>query len=146
MRTKTVYAPVRPAARPTAAKERPWLVSCWLSLLLLGDLSAVIVILFGTQWLQSLAAGLQAAPAWTFAFAWFLALGHAVCVVALFSWRRWGFYGLCVAGLVSGIPAAVALGLPAGIVKVGGQAVLIGILFALMKMGGDRSVWAQLEP
>ena len=68
-------------------------------------------------------------------------LFNVACAVALFRWRKWGFYGLCVSA-VAVFVLNFALGL-------GAQA-LLGLLaplllYATLVIGGDRQAWPHLK-
>lgn len=70
-----------------------------------------------------------------------LSAAGAVCVWALFRWRRWGFYGyLLVAGGVFAVNVAAGVGpAPAALGFVGSV-----ILFVALQIGGRKRAWPQM--
>jgi len=81
-------------------------------------------------------------PGWAVPMLTLLALFNLVCTVGLFKLKKWGFYGGCVScGLIfvvnlsSGIPMAVAVSGPVGII----------LLYGVLQIGGDKSGWTQLD-
>jgi NADH-quinone oxidoreductase subunit J len=129
-----------------AQKQRSTAATVWMLLLLAGDLIALLAVLMNVDWLRSLIADLADAPTWLFAAACLLAVVHAVGIVALFSWQRWGFYCLCATALLSGLAVGFGLGIGFGVAKLLGQVTLIAVLYVLLQHGGDQSAWRQLEP
>jgi hypothetical protein len=71
-----------------------------------------------------------------------LAVLNIVFVAALFLWKRWAFYGFVVTNL-----AVFVLNLNAGLGFVNALSGLVGIpiLFGVLRLGGEKSGWSQLE-
>jgi hypothetical protein len=129
-----------------SGKRRALFVTTWLALLLLSYLMVVTAILFNVSWLYLPTLNLTGSPSWLLLLALVVAFAQAVAVLALFSWQRWGFVGLCVTAALSLVPISIALGLVGLFCKLLEQALLIGVLYWLLKRGHEDSAWAQLEP
>jgi hypothetical protein len=71
-----------------------------------------------------------------------LAVANVNCAVALFCWKKWGFWGICVTSVLA-IPLSrvVDAGQP---LKLSG---LVGIflLYGVLHMGTKNQGWSQLE-
>lgn len=118
-----------------------------------GGLTAVLVMLtlggLGTAvtYLALLGASLHAPLAVSQGWA-FWALGLAIlfkllCVVALFAWRRWAFWGFCASAAL-----LVALNIFLGLSAVGSfvdGALGIGLLYTALQLGDRNKGWPQLE-
>ena len=60
------------------------------------------------------------------------------CVLALFQWRRWGFYGIAViTTLVFGLNLTIGVGAARSLSGLLG----IALLYWVLKMGGQNSAW-----
>ena len=69
-------------------------------------------------------------------------LGSIVCIVALFRWQRWGFYGIAIITVLVGV-LNLSLGINPGRVLPG--LLGIGILYWVLNMGGSRSAWRTMK-
>lgn len=70
---------------------------------------------------------------------------HAIGMIALLGWQRWGYAALVLATAVSLIPLSQYLPvvpMSLGIVK---QLIGLAIIVGLTRWGGGRSIWAQSE-
>jgi len=81
-------------------------------------------------------------PAWVFAL---MALGSAfglVCAIALFRWKKWGFWGCCASNLLVFIlNLSSGIGIGKSIYGLAG----LGILYILLQTGKENRAWPQLE-
>lgn len=82
------------------------------------------------------------APGWALPV---LAIGgifNIVCLIALFQWKKWGFYGAVAFGiLVFVVNLVVGLDVVQALMGLFGIVVLYGVL----QIGGDKKGWTQLE-
>ena len=67
---------------------------------------------------------------------------NVVFAIAIFQWKKWGFFGVIVNTIVAfGINMYAGVGI--------GQSVLglvgVGVLFGVLQIGGDQNGWSQLE-
>jgi hypothetical protein len=81
-------------------------------------------------------------PAWATPTLAIACIANVVFAVALFQWKKWGFYGFA-ATTVLALFINLKIGLQAGRVLFG----LIGIviLYAVLQIGGAKKGWTQLE-
>ena len=69
-------------------------------------------------------------------------LGSIACLIGLFQWRRWGFYGIVVITiLVCLVNFSLGIGLGRALPGLLG----IGILYWVLNMGGSRSAWRNMK-
>jgi hypothetical protein len=67
---------------------------------------------------------------------------NVVFAIALFQWKRWGFYGFVATSLLAlVINLAAGLGVVRSLIGLLGVAILYGVL----QIGGARKGWTQLE-
>jgi hypothetical protein len=67
---------------------------------------------------------------------------NIVFALALFGWKKWGFYGFCASAAV-----IFAINLSIGINPIAAFAGLIGplVLFGVLQIGGDAKGWNYLQ-
>jgi hypothetical protein len=80
-------------------------------------------------------------PGWSVFLSVIGAFLITICTVALFRWRKWGFYGVCAVAaviftvnLLSGVGPLLLLG-PVGVV----------VLYAVLNLGGGKKAWPRLR-
>ena len=67
---------------------------------------------------------------------------NVVFVIAMFNWKRWGFWGFCISAIV-----AFSINIYAGVGVAAALAGLVGVvvLFAVLRIGKEKAGWDQLE-
>jgi hypothetical protein len=67
---------------------------------------------------------------------------NIIFAIALFAWKRWGFYGMVLDAVIAfGLNLYVGASPIALIVGLAG----VGLLFGVLQIGGNNSGWSQLE-
>ena len=82
------------------------------------------------------------APSWTFPVLIFLSLFDIVCVIAIFMWKRWGFWGFCFSGIVA---FCINLVLGLGIAQALFGLIGVGIVYGILQIGKENKAWSQLD-
>lgn len=120
-------------------KERHGCLTAWLVLVILANGFTALATPLSVASIQE---ALPDFPAWIVWPIAGLALLNILFAVALFNWKRWGFYGFVATSL-----AACALNLYAGLGIFDSVRGLIGIavLYGVLQIGGKKSGWAQLD-
>lgn len=115
------------------------LLTVWLTWLLVANVVAAAAAPFVLPSLRR--PSIPDFPDWAgWAFGGLSAAG-AGCVLALFRWRRWGFYGyLLVAAGVFAVNVVAGVGPATAAVGFVGS----GVLFLALQVGGPRRAWPQL--
>ncbi len=79
-------------------------------------------------------------PTWFIPFSLILIIYSAACSIAIYQWKKWGFWGVCIGTIVSLI---VELLIGRGINY--GSIMGVFILFIILNLGGEKKAWSQLE-
>jgi hypothetical protein len=86
------------------------------------------------------------APGWTLWADCIATVLSTVSLMAIFVWRKWGFYGVIASALLA---MGSYLGSMPTLIQAASMLVLylvgIGILFGVLQIGRDKKGWAQLE-
>jgi len=134
-----------PTTPPRVPKQRH---GCLLALLIViivinsvSIMGAAILTILGTGFL-----GLDITiPLWNFILAIVMGVLAIICTVALFMWKKWGFWGL-IAIVVINLAANVATGDVLLIVSsIFSAAIDVGLLYGTLQIGGRDKGWPQLE-
>lgn len=122
-------------------KYRHGCLTTWLVLVIIANaltvLSYVIFILP-----RAVHSARPDSPAWALFVMTILGIANLVFAVALFRWKRWGFFGLLVTTTL-----ALIINLRIGIKPAVFVAGLCGIviLYTVLQIGGKKKGWDQLE-
>lgn len=81
-------------------------------------------------------------PSWALVVMWFFAVFNLVCAIALFKWKKWGFWGFIFSNIVA-VFFYLAIGV--GIWQSLRGLIGIAILYGVLQIGGDKKGWIQLE-
>jgi hypothetical protein len=120
-------------------KQRHFLLTAWLVFMIIANgVTAVITPLL----VDSIQQALPAFPAW---MVWTITLAAVLNIafaIALFNWKKWGFFGFLVTGVATFAQNIyVGVGIPRTLFGLMGVAILYGVL----QIGGPKSGWSQLE-
>jgi hypothetical protein len=120
------------------SQQRHVIVSIWLLLMLIGSFGGMVLNLGSAQ---EICRALPLMPVWgPFVLAG-LGFVNFVCVLAMFNWQKWGFYGICVTSVLT-LMINWTAGLGAG--AIGGLFGVV-ILFVILQIGSPRSAWSELR-
>jgi len=120
-------------------KQRHGCLTTFLVLGIIANALASLGNLFGGAMIRQ---SFPDVPAWALPV---LAVGgifNIVCIIALFQWKKWGFYG-AVASYIVAFFVNLVVGL--NIVQALLGLVGIALLYGVLQIGGDKKGWAQLE-
>jgi hypothetical protein len=121
-------------------KRRHGFLTTWLVLMIVGNFATVLVYIyqvgsgaFGNLPPLAVMASLLIIP-----FSFF----NVLCVVALFRWKKWGFWGACISSVVAlFVNLSVGLGIGSALFGIVGVLLLYGVLHT----GKESKGWPQLE-
>ena len=120
-------------------KQRHGCLTAFLVVAIIGNAVAVLLYIFATGTvLQSF----PGASPWTLVVLAVVGILNIVCLIALFKWKKWGFYAALVFSFVT---FAVNLVLGVGIIRAILGFIGIAILYGVLQIGGPRKGWTQLE-
>ena len=81
-------------------------------------------------------------PGWVFPFMIAAGVSNVLCAVALFRWKKWGFWGFVATTVL-----ALAMNLYLGLKPTASSSGLLGvaILYGVLHVGRERRGWDQLD-
>ncbi|MHC4500267.1 MAG: hypothetical protein ACYS21_14270 [Planctomycetota bacterium] len=119
-------------------KKRHVLTTIWLSIILIGNGLATPFYLMGHPEIKK---SLPQAPDLFWPIYGSLGIVVVICCIALFMWKKWGFWGICMTSALATVSQLLyGFGYKSFI---GPSAVLL--LFGLLKLGKENSAWKHLE-
>ncbi|KAB0664032.1 hypothetical protein F6V25_14590 [Oryzomonas japonica] len=127
----------------TMTKKRHWLLSIYIVLSIV--MLSIGFILFGHILGDPrfmLMKKFPDVPKWVYYAIRFNFLFHIMSLVALFHWKKWGFYGAATACIISVI---LNITLSGKVTENLSGLLSIVILFCVLQIGGERKGWTQLE-
>ena len=120
-------------------KSRHGCLTAWLVLMIVANSgSGLFYLLRGHTVRQSL----PSAPGWAIPVLIIFSFFNLVCAIALFQWKKWGFWGFCFSSVVAlGINLSAGLGIGMSLAGLIGIAFLYGVL----QIGKENKGWPQLQ-
>ena len=122
------------------AKKRHGCLTAWLVLMVIADVFAAIAGFAMSAFAPAAVA--KTGPPWAMPAMGVLCLLQLVCVIGLFMWKKWGFYGLVVLGVASAVINSIEGRWVSGVV---GAIVGLAILYLVLQIGKDDKGWPQLD-
>ena len=126
-------------AQLSQPKQRHGCLTAYLVFMIIANSATAIMYIAGREAIQKSLPGM---PDWAFPVLIALGVFNLTCAIALFRWKKWGFWGFtlsaCVVlfvNLAIGLSPAQALG---GLVGV-------AILYGVLQIGKTNKGWSQLE-
>jgi hypothetical protein len=118
-------------------KIRHWVVTTWLTVMLLGDLVLAIVYLVVFLHFHE-----PPPPPWAPLVATALLLVNVGFVIALLGWKKWAVYAFAINSIVAfGFILVLGLGIVLGILGL----LCVPILYPILQMGTPRTAWQEME-
>ncbi len=120
-------------------KQRHGCLTAWLVLMIVANsLTALMYLLKGDAIRQQI----PNAPGWLFFVLGLLCVVNLICAVALFQWKKWGFFGFVGTSAI-----AFVLNLAAGLSVIQALLGLVGlaILYGVLQIGKEKKAWPKLE-
>jgi hypothetical protein len=132
----------RPVTKPTSpsVKQRHGCVTTYLVLAIIANSATALLYLLGREAIKR--SSPQHIPDWAFPVLIAVCLFNLVCAVALFRWKKWGFWGLVASAAVAlCVNSAIGLGPLAAI----GGIIGVLLLYGVLQIGKENKGWSQLE-
>jgi hypothetical protein len=121
-------------------KQRHGCLTAWLILMLIANSATALLYLFTADAIRRNLP--HQPPSWLFPLLIVFALFNVVCAIALWQWKKWGFWGFLFSSIVA-LFANISAGLGAGTALLG--LLGIAILYAALQIGNENKGWPQLE-
>ena len=120
-------------------KQRHGCLTAVLVLMIIANSATALMYLLGSNAIQQAAPGI---PSWSLAVLGIFAAINLVCTVALFKWKKWGFWGFIFTSIAAlFVNLSIGLGIGQSLLGLGGLALLYGVLH----IGKENKGWPQLE-
>lgn len=119
-------------------KSRHGCLTAWLVLMIVMNSAVALFYLVAGDVVKQ---ALPSAPKWTLPVLIIAAAFNLVCAIALWRWKKWGFWGFVLSSIV-GLIVNLSIGIGAqSVVGLVGVAILYGVL----QIGQENKGWPQLE-
>ena len=120
-------------------KQRHGCLTAWLVVVVIANGCTLLLYMLAAD---PLGQDLPLVPRWVLPLLTVLCVVRITCTVAVFLWRRWGFFGFVAVVVVEfSINLVTVQDIVSAVLGLVGLATLYGVLH----IGGDRSGWRQLE-
>ena len=120
-------------------KERHGCLTAYLVLAIIANSATALLYLFGAEAIKRSTPNM---PDWAFPLLIVLVLFNLACAIALFRWKKWGFWGLVASAIVIlGVNLTIGLGVSSAIVGL----LRVLLLYGILHIGKDNKGWPQLE-
>jgi len=135
MTEPTQYTPNQPLAQ----KQRHGCFTAYLVFMIVANSASTLVYLVGSEAIRRNTPNM---PAWAFPVLIVLGIFNLVCAIALFRWKKWGFWGFVTSAVIA-FAVNLSIGIAPGFALVG----LLGvaILYGVLHIGDERKGWSQLD-
>jgi hypothetical protein len=134
-----------PPSPPAKTPKRHGCLLVWLLLMLLVEATSVLgeISLKAISGHVDLSSITKIAPESSL-YTWgivVLASADIICVIFLFQWKKWAFYGSALVGVGVMVLTLIANGSLSGVMAL----VLPGVLYGVLQIGGENSGWRRLQ-
>ena len=130
-------------------KIRHGCLTAWLVLKIIGNLVTVymyLCLIYARVFIHVFGPGampeMSPMPTWAFPVLIVVSLFNLVCTIALFRWKKWGFWGICATSVVA-LVVNLSVGLGTGKPFIGLLGVLL--LYGVLHIGKENKGWPQLD-
>ena len=107
--------------------------------MVIANTLTALVYLFNSE---AISAALPSATPAAFLVLALVGISNVVFAIALFRWKKWGFYGFAATALiVLGVNLAIGISVVQALFGFAG----VGILYWTLQMGEDNKAWPHLE-
>jgi hypothetical protein len=121
------------------AAQRHGCLTAWLIFMIIANAATAVLTPLSVGGMKQ--AGLNISPL-MIGLIVICAIVNIACAIALFRWKKWGFYG-SVATAVIALIINIAAGL--GVAQSLAGLIGIGILYWVLNMGGEKKAWPRLK-
>ena len=120
-------------------KQRHGCLTAWLILVIIVNTLGSLVYFFDSS---VVASTLPSSKTWAIPVIAALGVANVAFAIALFQWKRWGFYGLVLSTLI-GFVVNITIG--TSVVEALVNLVGLAILYGVLQIGDTNKGWPQLE-
>jgi hypothetical protein len=120
-------------------KQRHGCLTAWLVLMIVANAAAALLYLLAGAAIRQKVPNI---PDWALPTLIVVGVVNVVCAVALFRWKKWGFYGFLATSVIA---FAINLVLGLGIIRAVFGFVGVAILYGVLQIGKENKGWPQLD-
>ena len=125
--------------QPPPLKQRHGCLAVYLVFMIIANSATALIYLVGSEGIRQ---NIPNMPDWAFPVLIIGSIFNLVCAIALFRWKKWGFWGfVCSAAIVFFVNLSIGIN-PVGAV---GGLLGVAILYGVLHIGKERKGWTQLE-
>jgi len=107
--------------------------------MIVANSASALIYLLGSETIRR---NVPTMPPWAFPVLILMGIFNLVCAIALFRWKKWGFWGFVASALVTFfLNLTIGLGLGSAFFGLLGVAILYGVLH----IGKEEKGWSQLD-
>ena len=81
-------------------------------------------------------------PAWALIVLGVVAVFNLVCAIALFNWKKWGFWGFIISSIVT---LVINLNIGLGVAQSLSGLIGVAVLYGVLQIGKENKGWPQLD-
>ena len=120
-------------------KQRHGCLTASLILMIIVNSLTAPIYLLGSKAIRQ---HLPTIPDWMFTVLVLMSTANLVCAIALFKWKKWGFFGFAGTSII-----CFVMNLVAGFNMIQALLGLLGpvILYGVLQIGKEKKAWPQLE-
>ncbi|MBI5556497.1 MAG: hypothetical protein HY885_02560 [Deltaproteobacteria bacterium] len=120
-------------------KKRHGCLTVYLAVIVIANLATLLIYGLSSETVKELMPNL---PGWVNIASMVFSLTNLICAIALFKWRKWGFWGLLIPTIImTGVNFSIGIDTGTAIFGLVGVAILYGVLH----LGKDNNGWKQLD-
>ena len=120
-------------------KNRHGCLTAWLILMIVMNSATALMYLFGGEAIRKAVPNM---PAWMLPVFIAATLFNLACAIALFHWKKWGFWGFCVSSVIAlVVNLSIGSGIGSALTGLLGMVLLYGVLH----IGKENKGWTQLD-
>ncbi len=80
------------------AKKRHGCLTAWLVFMIVANSAVALIYILGSEGIRQTLPNIRG---WSFSVVIVMSLFNLVCVIALFQWKKWGFWGACASTIMT---------------------------------------------
>jgi hypothetical protein len=120
-------------------KNRHGCLTAFLIFIIIMNSLTALIYLIGSSFIKQT---MPNVPSWAIIVMGIMCILNLVCFIALFMWKKWGFWGSCITAIIAFIlNLSMGIGIGQSLLGLIGLAILYGVLH----IGKENKGWTQLE-
>ena len=126
-------------SQPSQPKQRHGCLTAYLVFIIIANSASAFMYIVGREAIRQ---NLPDMPDWAFPVLIAFGVLNLVCAIALFKWKKWGFWGFTFSACIV-LVVNLAIGLSPA--QAFGGLIGVAILYGVLQIGRTNKGWPQLE-